>query len=388
MSIDTEMPGSPDAVFAVADWLGKVSTEMNTGAREVRRQESASWGALDGPAGRAYRDFLGDLNKATEEVEDRADRAEEVVRSYGLQLKWRQEDMADHRKSAREGGLTVTGFVISKPPDAVSPGELPDDPSPEQTATWKEENAAFKSARKKVELYNDLLKDVRGTFNRLDTWVSDNLVSMEAEISASFSVAAMFGALVGLGFTIPENKFTARAHDLKQSAIRYAEELARRRSGNPAVRAGSKPPRQASIDKASKPGTRAGNLLGQSDEALKWAKRIGRANLLTGLAIGGWEIYNGESPSKVAIETGTSMLVGAGVAAGAAALAAAGVVTAPVWVTGLVVVGVGTAAAVGAGWAYEKFVPQDVREKIDEGIKDTWDGIKDGVGGAWNAVFG
>lgn len=52
---------------------------------------------------------------------------------------------------------------------------------------------------------------------------------------------------------------------------------------------------------------------------------------------------------------------------------------------GVVVAGAVVTAA--AGWAYETFVPQATREKIDEGIRDTWNGAKDKIGDAWDAVF-
>lgn len=388
MSIDTSMPGSPSDVFAVAEWFGKVETTMNTGARETRRLGSASWGALDGPAGDAYRDFLGDLNKATQELEDLAGDAEDKVRSYGQQLKWRQEDMADHRSTARSGGLTVVGEVIQRPPDAISPGDLPAGATPEESAEWQTKKTAYEAAKDKVELYNELLGEVRGTFDRLDTWVTDNLVDLEKKLSSPLTIAAIFGALSGLGLTIPQNRFEARARDLRSSAIRTAEALARRRSGNPAVRSGSRAPRQQSIDRASRPGTRAGNLLGQADDVAKIGKWLARGNAVTALVIGGWEIANGKSPSSVLVETGTSMLAGAA----AAAIIAGAAVTLPAWGSAAIVVGVGAGAAALAGWGYEALVPQATREKIDEGLRDAWDATGgkavDAIGDAWNSVFG
>ena len=59
--------------------------------------------------------------------------------------------------------------------------------------------------------------------------------------------------------------------------------------------------------------------------------------------------------------------------------------TLPAWGTAAAVVVVGTAATVAVGKAYENWVPLRTRERIDEGIKDTWNAT---AGSAWKAVFG
>ncbi len=386
--IETDMPGSPAAVHAVADWLGRLSTQANTAAIETRRITQQSWQAWNGESGNAYRDFNRDLDKATREVKDRADDAEDKVRSYAQQLNWRQEDMAGHRDRAREGGLSVVGTVISTPPTPVSPGDLAAGSTQAEADDWERRNDAFEAANDKVELYNELLEDVRGTFERLDTWVEENLVTLEQELSSPFTITALSGAIVGYGLGLPQSKFESRSRDLRTAAMQRAEEMARKRSGNPAVRGGSKPPRQAAIDKATRPGTRAARLLGLADDAGRVGKFLARGNVVAAVVLGGIEIANGKSPSSVAVETGASLLAGAAVAG----LVTAGVITAPAWGTVAIAVGVGAAAAAGAGWAYESLVPQATREKIDEGIKDAWDAtggkVVDGIGDAWNSVFG
>lgn len=392
MSIDTELPGDPQAVHAVADWLRAFTTGMGDSAQTTRRIAAERSTVWTGDSADAYGDFNHDLKKATEQVEDRAGEVEEKTRAYAQQLTFRQEDMADHRTRAREGGLTVTDLVISAPPTAVGPGDLAAGHTPAEKDSWDQRNTAYETAKDKVDLYNELLTDVRGTFDRLDTWVGDNLVRMESDASSPFSIAALAGVLAGLGFGIPENRFAQKARDLRADARRSATDLARGRSRNPAVRSGSKPPRADALARASKPGTRAGNLSGLADETSLWGKRLARGGIVTAVALGAWEVSQGKSPSTVIVETGTGIAVGAALTVAAGAAIAAG---APVIVTVGAVVVVGAAATYAAGWAYETFVPQDVQEKIDEGIRDTWEGAKDvadDVGGAisdgWNAVFG
>ena len=38
--------------------------------------------------------------------------------------------------------------------------------------------------------------------------------------------------------------------------------------------------------------------------------------------------------------------------------------------------------------AYEALVPQSIRETIDEGIRDVWDGVTDFAGDVWGSIFG
>jgi len=108
------------------------------------------------------------------------------------------------------------------------------------------------------------------------------------------------------------------------------------------------------------------------------SKRIGTA--LT-LALSGWEIYNGNSPSKVGIETAAGFVVAAGV--GAVATAA----SAPVWATAGATVLVGGAIVWGVGKAYENTVPLRTRERIDEGIKDAANWVGDKAYEGWKSVF-
>lgn len=390
--IDTHMPGDPAAVHRVADWLKTFHSTMDDAGATTKHVDSLSYPAWRGASGDAYRDFNDDLRKATHELEDRSGDAEDKVRSYAQQLAWRQQDMGEHRATARDGGLTVVGTVIRTPPTPVSPGDLPAGSTQAEEDRWERDNAAFEAANDKVELYNDLLEDVRRTFETLDTWVQENLVTMEKQASSPLTVAALAGVALGIGLGVPENLFTRKSSALQVLAAETAAALARGRSGNPAVRAGSKPPRQASLEKASKAGTRAGRLLSHADDAARAAKFVARGNVVGALVIGGIEIAQGKSPSSVALETGASLAAGAAAAAGITALVAAGVVTAPVWATTAVVVGVGAAAAAGAGWAYETFVPQATREKIDEGIRDGWDAtggkVVEGAKDTWDKLFG
>lgn len=386
--IDTNMPGKPEAVYDVADWLGSLKRTMDAAGSRTRGNGARSEIAWQGEGGDAYRDFNGDVKKAAHEIEDRASDAQDKVRSYAQQLTWRQDDLEAARARATAGGLTVAGTVIQPPPAAVPPPDLPAGSTEDEAEEWDRDVAAYERAAAKVRLYDELLGDVRRTFDDLDSWVTEHLGDLERSLSNPFKAAAIVGGLAGLGLAIPENVFKDRAARAQAASIAARDELARSRSRNPAVRSGSKPPSARSLANASKPGTRASRLAGLADDAGRAAKLLARGGVVTAVVLGGYEIAKGESPSGVAVETVAGLAAGAGVAV----LVGAGVITAPVWGTIAIGVGAGVAATAAAGWAYEQFVPQETREKIDEGLKDAWDAtggkIADGVGDAWDSVFG
>ena len=100
-----------------------------------------------------------------------------------------------------------------------------------------------------------------------------------------------------------------------------------------------------------------------------------------------WQVYQGQvelyNPSSSAVNIVGGVLGGVAATAAVGALAAAGIVTLPVWGTAVVVAGVGVAVGAGAVWAYENWVPQDVRESIDAGMEQAWDATADFAEDAW-----
>lgn len=398
MSIDTKLEGSPTQVHDVADWLEKLKKGLETAGDDVvaaRKRSSSAW---EGATADAYYDLATDLTKATDEIHDRAKDAAVITRAYAQQLRWRQEDMADHRDTARKGGLVVNGTVIEEPAPAAAVPGLAADATPDQAAAWQQAKDAHDEAVRTIDVWNDAVQKVQGTFDQLDTWVRDNLINPTREALLPSLARGLLAAAkapdsyLGIG----ENVFEGKAAALEGKADAAAEALARRRSGSPAISAGKAAPTESGLKNAKKPGTRAGNLLEEAEGAARWAKVLKWGGPVVAAGMGGYQIAQGDSPSRVGIEIvggiAGGILGGAFVAAGVTAAA----VTLPVWGTAAVV-GLGAAAigggiAWGAGKAYEAWVPQDVREKIDEGIKDGWhavaDPVADGLSGAWHSVFG
>ena len=391
MSIDTRLPGSPASVRAAADWLEQLAAGLDSAGDDVvsaRRRCSSAW---EGATADAYYDLAGDIVKATDEIHNRARDAAVVARAYANQLQWRQEDMAGHRGEAVAGGLVVRGTVIEQPEPAAAVPDLPVDATPHEATAWGDAMDRHAAQVAKIEVWNEVVGKVQATWQQLDEWVTQNLATAQDQAVLPSLVSGLLGAARSpdtyLG--IAENAFGARADTLTQAADDAAVALARLRSGNPAVAAGAVSPSATGVANASKPGTRAGNLLDEAAEASRWGRVLRWGGPVVATGVGAYQISQGESPSRVGLETAAG--IGTGILLGGAATAAVAA-GAPVILVGAGVALVGAGVAWGVGTAYEAWVPQDVREAIDEGIKDTWhaatDPIGDAVGGAWDAVFG
>lgn len=147
-----------------------------------------------GSASNAYRDFAKDLVEAHDETEARAHSAADRFRSYALQLTWRQEDMARHRSDATSGGLTVTGTRILEPVPVTRP-TMPDEGATQaQVDQYNSAAERYNAALRRIDLYRTIAVDVRGTFERLDDWIVDNLVPEEEKVQAPSPVGPMAAA--------------------------------------------------------------------------------------------------------------------------------------------------------------------------------------------------
>lgn len=405
MSIDTHLAGSPSSVDEAALWMEKLDRALDDASEDVRVARSRGAWAWSGATAEAYHDLAGDLGKATDEIQGRAGDAAEKFRAYAQQLRYRQDDMAGHREAAVAGGLVVDGTTIQAPPPAAAVPALHPGATAQETAAWEDATAARERAVTKIELYESLVGDVAHTFDRIDQWVLDNLIPQEQESVLPSLANGMAAAIIkpdnllGGATDFGSNTFAARAAELMARAEAHVVSLAARRSGNPAVRAGTQSPSQTALDRARARSTNYGKWLDAAADSRIWGRVLKFAGPIVAVGTGLWQISNGESPSTVGVEIAAGAAGAALAVAGVGAAAVALGVTAPVWATAAAVVVVGGAAAWAAGQAYEHLVPQDVREAIDEGISDAWnattdavgdaaDAVGDAVSGAWNSVFG
>ncbi|GIG36451.1 hypothetical protein [Cellulomonas pakistanensis] len=404
--IDLDVPGSPSSVRAAAEWLSPALRDAVTAWADTAADIRTSSHHWQGESGDAYRDTAARAVTAGDDQTGPLSDAAEKLRAYAGQLERMQEDFAEHLATAAAGGLQVDGTVVHPPADAVSPGREPGaGAQASDVAAWEAAESRYRSQVAKIELYEEISTEVGTAWGELEAWIDANLVAFRdgtlGESLATRLLSFARDANRGLVDWVLETHDLQLERDIAElgrtaTTQRAEAELFRDglRSGNPAVRAAAEAADPAAIRRAANAAELAADALGHTP--VRHLPVIGTA---VGLGLAGASIASGDSPSRVIAEEAGSA-VGA-VAGGALVVAGAalGTATAPVWAVGAGVVVGGLALGYGAKWAYENWVPQDVRESIDAGLEDAWDATTDfaqdawedmssGVSGAWKSVFG
>lgn len=375
--IDTHVPGDADQIADAAEWLDPTLKDRADGSSNATALlPHAVYAHWYGASSEEYRTLLADLTDAADEIVPMARDSAEKLRSYAGQIRRMKSDFAQHRDDARAAGLTVSGTQIQPPVDNI--GYCPGDESDPQ---WD----AYQDYLDLVDVYNEIATDVGSWWGELEAWVADNLVAflgtMPTSTGASTLLDTLAGANQGLIELYLENRqrqidadmadLRTQAGQLRTDAAEFAREL---KSGNPAVR--------AAAEAANPPDMRVrANVLDDVADALgRGARHLPFIGPVLDVVFFGADVAGGRSPSSAGVE------VLAGI--GGAALVGVAVAGAPVTLTvGAVVVG-GALIGMGAAWAYENWVPQDVRESIDAGLENAWDATTDFAEDAWDAVFG
>lgn len=394
--IDTEVLGEVSEVESGAAWLREsLRAGVDAAAEQTARARRTAQSDWHGLSGNAYATFAGTVVDLADDHVARIRRAADAFDDYAVHLRGVKEAMGGHRESARGGGLTVAGFVISAPPDVPALRGLPADATPAETTAWESDKAAYDAGVAKLELYDRLAGDVDREHSRHAEWIESRLgpAAADAEEDGGTSelivqVEKSWGQfLVGAGLQFGDGRLAGRIKrfgDLAGEYQRKADDLRRaRRSGNPARRAEGNAP--GARDRVRDYARNADELA----EHAKWLRLGGRALGPLGLLVDGYfgyqDIQDGESPTGVVLSSAGGTLAAAGVVAGAGALAAAGIVTAPVWGTALAA----GAAAVGVGWAISEgwdALPDGFTDAVDDTVMDAADAVGDTVSDGWDEV--
>ncbi|MBE6474779.1 MAG: hypothetical protein E7Z95_04280 [Actinomyces succiniciruminis] len=404
--IDTTIPGSVESVDSAADWLKKLQDGFYDADSQFSGASSTARYTLSGKIAGAAADYADDLHDACDDAYDRAKNAVDVIRSFADQLGWRKDDMAEHRETAIAGGLEVVGNVIMAPTPVSKPADLADDATAAEKQKWTTANNTYEDYQTKKALFDEVSEDVQDTFDDLDDWIDEHLVTAESDALDNLlmdGVKEMVENAIGEGFEAgTQNVYYNKATALYNAAKTAATAKAIERSGNPAVRSGSKPPNQDTVDRNLARSPKADTAEQVAKTGKKVAKGVGTSITLGFIGI---ELATGDSPSETLVSAsagvGVSTVAAATiappiVAAAESALAAgAGLTAVTVGAPIAVAVVAGTTAAVGASYAYENLVSLETREKIDEGLSDAWDwGVDrvedagDWISDQWQRAFG
>lgn len=365
MSLDTKVEGSPAAVTAAATWLrDTLASKLEKSGDEQQDARNYAQGAWEGETYSSYRNVSGDIMRANDKHEERVKRAATALDDYAAKLKRLESDMSAIRTRASDGGLTVTGTVISAPAAApTTPFEVG---SPEETA--------YNTAVARITLWNTLVEDAAEDYQTFVDWVDANMPADVADARKKDASDTLFEAISalfpnfasGAGAGLAGWGLLNKANEYKAAATEFRRKT--RVSGDPAVRNRLKTPAgQSQLD----------DLLKNADLFGKGAKFLGGpAGILIDVGFGIYEGTQTGDWTRVAVTTGTSIAVGVGVGL----LVAAGVVTAPAWA----VVVAGGALAAGASWVAGTVY--DNWDDITDWTSNTWDDATGAIGDAWDSV--
>ncbi|PRW65230.1 WXG100 family type VII secretion target [Actinopolyspora mortivallis] len=377
MAIDTRIEGNPESIRAVARWLrSDLAGAVHDCASQTHRVRARSERAWTGTAGSAFRDTLA---RATPEADELSRDIEGVGRSferYADDLYTAQQGMRRARDIALRAGLRMTDTTIFDPGAApAAPGEPPADATPRMMRAHEaavsahqahaQKAAAYAEAKQEADRSRSLLEHAKDYVRRYwsDLWG-------KRYVHATDFTNGVVGGLVARHTSIMRAEASRLDAEARTAESRYLKAP----GGSPEARFQTQQ-QMAKASHAADLRVRAG----------RFAQRVGGKLPVIGLgitAVGvGYDIHTGKPPGKA---------VFSGVAgAGAAALVA----STPVGWGALAAVGVGIGVGVAADFVYDA-LPQNVRDKIDEGARAVGDAVSDAAGavgdavsGAWNAVF-
>lgn len=411
MSVDTEIEGSPSSVQGVATWLRQtLAAALDTAADAANDARSAALGSWNGEAG--Y-DFLGVVRKLRTSGDDLAGAARSMagdLDGFAASLTRCQSDMADVRSTARDAGLTVSGFVVQHPGDG--PARPPDNfvGTEAEVAAHDERVAEYNAHQEKLTAYAAAQTEA----SRVDRVYETACRSLQDQYTPgqhaswllTLAEAVGEGAAAGVASQVANRANALRTQaqglldesaraiaDLQANPDRYMRrrwlffktlDTARLEADRLAI--------TGKLDEAQDLLARS-NAIGESRLAANLG-RLGKALGPIGLGLGVYNDYaEGETAPQIATSQGVSFLAGMG--AGAAVGAGVGSVV-PVAGTAVGAVAgtlVGAGAAIFSDGAIDSFFENgpDVGEALSAGVGalgDTAGAIGDGLGSAASTVGG
>lgn len=388
-NIDVTIPGSVSSVDNAARYLENLRDDASDGSGMLNRNAVTS--GMGGETALAVGAYASSLRDAGNDIYTRAKAAAVVFRSFADQLSYRKDDMKQHLETARQSNLTVKGNIIEYPATVSPPGEFPKNGTSEQKNDWYKADDSYGEYTAKVRDFEMIRGRVEATFKKLNDWITENLIKAKTDALNDTEMGAVrdfvLGASGKAGELVLENKYTKAGDALRGQATVLARELAAKRSENKSVRTKSRPPSDKAV--ARNMGRGKPNTLSDTADGLEYVgglmKKLAGPSLT--LATAAYDLYNGQSPSKVVITTATSLATDAGVVVAAAALAP----EASALAVGATAVAVGTVVVTGVGYAYEYAVPQNIRGKIDHFIEEQgelnleeWEDVKNEVHDGWD----
>lgn len=371
MSLNLAIPGNPSDIRVAAHWLDPaLAGALDNTDIELTSMVYDAESFWTGESGYAFNSAAQAVRRGNFAVPPYAKDAAEVMRAYAGRLERGKEDFDGYAAYAKRHGLMVYSNAIWTPSTSLRFCPDPNGPDSPELREWNAYQA-------KVDVYNDLSSRVGKWWGELDVWIAEQFGRLVAGVEKLKEANSVYKGLVHtnekvveLAFRYAEarqtrdlNAFRSAVSKLQDDAKVFSRQL---RSGNPALRAAAEAADPRGMSKS------AGALSDMIEGVSKDSKIIPVAGTVIAIVATGAEIENGGSGTSA-----VAALVG-GLGGGAAAagfMTAVGVTIPPVGVA-FVVGGAAILAGEGTKLAWDAWVPLDVREAMDEGIKDAWDAAK------------
>lgn len=376
MPIITWIAGNPDSIRTTATWL-RISLQSRlydsgTGVYRARTDAEAGW---QGETSDAFQARMTAGGRGIDALAEDVGTLSHSFDTYADALHTAQAGMHRARDIAAQAGLLLTPTTILEPGPAPAPAPasaLPIDGSSasQMLAAYNQtvqadldyatKSAAYRAAREEADRASSILDQARHTVEGI--W--DDLTNKPYLHAADFT-NGVAGELVGIQRRVLKAEATVRTAEAAKYEENYRNSLGGSEQArfNEQARSTNTMERYAAERRAEDLGRMSGKVFGAG---------LGIAAVGVGI-----DIANGKPPGKAifAGAVGTAGAIAADVAVGAA-VAGMGTVTvigAPV----VAAISVGILGGIAANAAWDEFVPDSVKHKIDHGLSNAGHKIAD-----------
>lgn len=378
MPIEIKVDGNPDSVRNLARWMrSRLSTGVHDSNGQAHRARSGAEAAWRGAASEAFQGSMRRNGPKGDELASDIDRAGQGFERCADDLQTAQARMANAKQIALNAGLEVTSAQILEPPPAPAPPlDLPPNPSPQIKQAhgnvlagrqdYASKKAAYAAAQEEAGVANQLIDELKQFFDHLKTEFGNK----------SWLHASDYVNNAGAAYLTKKASTLTRRADYwnRLSKIPYEE-----------MQNGQTEARMSRTGKMVTPMDRAHNLenianthSSKAGTLTKVANKALPSGAFATVGVG-FDIYTGKPPAKAIFSGGVALAAVAATPVGWGALAA---------------IGVGVGVGFVADQVWDHVVPDDVKNKLNEGAKAVGEGIAEGtkavgdtVSGAWDAVF-
>lgn len=383
---ETQIEGSPESIEAVATYLRvTLAGESATWASDVGAGRSKVTGAWSGKASDAFATRVDTANKAVLAFSDETDTVATAVSKLAAGLTDAQAKMAAARRTARDGGLTVTGTQIHHP--GLAPIVYYEDIEPySQTPASSAASGVYAD---KIDTWNSAAEQSGGGY---DTWQGalDTFSATWSEARESLTGVSLDLLTMGIEATAEVNRlYQLRGIvELNTSRLVSAERTLAQMANNGKIVV-PKSTYYALVDEMDASRSAINAAKNELPKPKVGAKVTNSIRVL-GVAAVGYGIYNdmqnGESVAQAATSNIGGFLAGAGAGAliGSFILPPAGTI-----VGGVIGAGVGlfTSGMIDHLWEDASAGLGDTLEAGLTEIADTGKAIGDLVTGVWDSIF-